>query len=121
MSHISEYTHNENLESQARKEVGGGIECGYFVSVSNHYMQYNDEGELEDTHFGEESIRKMLMHYTELAQAVKFANGLYIGEDIEIGTVTIEGADGEIYDRHLVAETVIQFTSDIITNLPKIG
>jgi hypothetical protein len=121
MGHISNYTHNEKLEALARKEVGSGTECGYFVSISNHYMEYNDDGELEDAHFGDESIRKMLYHYTDLDQAINFANGLYIGEDIGIGTVTIEGADGEIYDRHLVAEMTITFKSDIIMNLPKIG
>lgn len=111
MKHYTDYTHNVELEERARTEVGSGEPCGFFVSLGNGVME-DGEGHLVNFTSSEEDISsKMIAHFDDYASALQFANGVYVGEDTDIGWVTVEGPHGEHHHRFTSAVPTVKYVT----------
>ena len=105
----SDFKHDFAIEELARKHVGGGKPCGYFVSIGNGVIKENEENLVSFENSEEDISSKMIAYFKDQADAQKCADSIYIGQDSNIAWVRIEDEHGEMFWRFLTAVPSVNY------------
>lgn len=114
MKEYTSFRHDFALEELAKEKVGSGEPCGYFVSIGNGVIQENNDDLIPFEGSGEDVSQKMIAYFSELEDAQKCADSIYIGEDTNIGWVRIEDQGGELHWRFVEAVPSTRYISHIV-------
>lgn len=109
MKNYTEFKHDPEVEELARKHVGGGKPCGYFVSIGNGVIQENNEDLVSFEDSEEDISQKMIAYFKDQADAQKCAHSIYIGQDSNIAWVRIEDEHGEMLWRFVEAVPSVNY------------
>lgn len=114
MKDYTEYMHDPEIEEGARKRVGGGMPCGYFISIGNGVQQLNNDEQIPFKNSEEDVSSKMIAYFSDKQEAKKFADSIYIGEGTNIGWVRIEDQYGEMHWRFVEAVPTVEYVNTIV-------